>query len=101
MTCGDDSIDDLGVRRRRALYRASHRGTKEMDFTLGRFAQARVAAMSAARLDAFEELLALEDPLLSELLGGAPGAGAEQAALLDDLRAFHGLKAPPPASGRR
>ena len=27
--------DDLEMRRRRAAYRASHRGTKEMDIILG------------------------------------------------------------------
>ena len=32
--------DDLEMRRRRAAYRASHRGTKEMDIILGRYAEA-------------------------------------------------------------
>ena len=38
--------DDIEIRRRRAAYRACHRGTKEMDVVLGRFAQARLAAMA-------------------------------------------------------
>ena len=33
------SGSDLGMRRRRALWRATHRGSKEMDFLLGRFAE--------------------------------------------------------------
>ncbi|TMJ66522.1 MAG: succinate dehydrogenase assembly factor 2, partial [Alphaproteobacteria bacterium] len=37
--------DDVERRRRRAVYRACHRGTKEMDWILGRFAQAALADM--------------------------------------------------------
>ncbi len=50
------------MRRRRALYRAQHRGTKEMDHLLGRFAEARLAEMDDAALGLFETLLALPDP---------------------------------------
>ena len=41
--------DDVAIRRRRAAYRASHRGTKEMDLILGRYAVARLPDMTAAR----------------------------------------------------
>ncbi len=54
--------DDLEMRRRRAAYRASHRGTKEMDIMLGRYAEARLPGMQDDELDAFERLLALPDP---------------------------------------
>jgi antitoxin CptB len=102
MTSRDATIhDDEGVRRRRALYRACHRGTKEMDFILGRFATARVPDMSPARLAAFEELLALEDPVLRELLAGAVSATGEQGAIVAELLAFHGLNALPLPTGRR
>ena len=33
------SMDGLEIRRKRAFYRASHRGTKELDIMLGRFAE--------------------------------------------------------------
>ena len=36
--------DDAETRRRRAVYRACHRGTKEMDWILGRFAERSLAA---------------------------------------------------------
>ena len=42
--------DDIEIRRRRAAYRACHRGTKEMDLILGRFAVARLPDMPAAGL---------------------------------------------------
>ena len=39
----------LRMRRRRALYRATHRGSKEMDFLLGRFAEQTLDGMNASR----------------------------------------------------
>jgi len=37
-----DTRNDLDASRRRALYRAEHRGTKELDWLLGRFARAEL-----------------------------------------------------------
>jgi antitoxin CptB len=52
----------LEERRRRAQYRAAHRGTLEMDWLLGRYAAAALPAMPQAELDRFEGLLTLPDP---------------------------------------
>ena len=55
--------DDLEMRRRRAAYRARHRGTKEMDSLLGRFADAQLAAMErGGARPRSSGLLALPDP---------------------------------------
>jgi antitoxin CptB len=79
-------------RRRRALYRAQHRGTKEMDFLLGRYAEARLPAMVAADITTFEELLALPDPELQGwLMHGQPFGGSSLTGLLRDIQAFHGI----------
>jgi len=86
--------DDIEIRRRRAAYRACHRGTKEMDLVLGRFAHARLPAMTAEELDDFERLLALPDPLLTQWFQA--GEGPEEAAfaaLIGALRTYHGLAA--------
>ncbi len=83
---------DLENRRRRAAYRASHRGTKEMDITLGRFAEARLAAMADDRLAVFERLLALPDPDLQEMIWDPRREPAgEFAEMIAEVRAFHGL----------
>ena len=85
--------DDVETRRRRAAYRASHRGTKEMDWVLGRFAEHALTRMASERLAAFEELLSLPDPVLQEMVMDAePVADAGIAALVADIRAFHGLE---------
>ena len=63
----DPMTDDVETRRRRAAYRACHRGTKEMDWMLGRFAEARSSAMSPTPRH-FERLLALPDPDLQDMI---------------------------------
>lgn len=63
-----------------------------MDILLGRFAEARLEAMSAEELDRFEALVGLPDPDVQEwiLTPGAP-ADPEHAPLVAELRRFHGL----------
>ena len=53
---------DFEVRRRRALYRATHRGSKELDFLLGRFAAQSIATMSDAEIETLERLIDAPDP---------------------------------------
>ncbi|MCB1384666.1 MAG: succinate dehydrogenase assembly factor 2 [Nitratireductor sp.] len=48
-------------RRKQLLYRANHRGIKEMDLILGGFATARLDGLSAAELDGLETIMAEND----------------------------------------
>jgi len=85
--------DDVASRRRRAVFRASHRGTKEMDWLIGRFADARVADMPPQALADFERLLQMPDPELHDMIlypEIAPAGGF--AVLIAQLRTFHGLE---------
>ena len=82
----------LEVRRRRATYRANYRGTKEMDWLLGKFAEAHLAGMDEMSLTRFEQFLALPDPDLNAwILDPARVTGLEFAALIDQIRNFHDL----------
>jgi antitoxin CptB len=84
--------DGLDNRRKRALYRATHRGTKEMDWLLGRYAGARLAALSEADLGELEQLMELPEPALQHwLMTGTGYDGSAFTALIDRIRAFHGL----------
>lgn len=51
---------DLDPRRKRALFRAWHRGIREMDLIMGRFADREIATLSEPDLDALERLM--EEP---------------------------------------
>lgn len=57
----DPHHNDLEHRRRRALYRSQHRGTKEMDWLLGRYAEAHLAGMDGDALTAFEQFISISD----------------------------------------
>ena len=86
-------IDDVASRRRRAAFRANHRGTKEMDWLIGRFADARVADMQPPMLAEFERLLQMPDPELHDMILYPEIAPAgEFVALIAQIRAFHGLE---------
>ncbi|HET6388041.1 succinate dehydrogenase assembly factor 2 [Hyphomicrobium sp.] len=86
--------DDLEAQRRRAFYRAHHRGTKEMDVLVGRYADDRLASYTIEQIERFERFLAIPDPALQQWIFSGEGYnGFEFEDLLNDIRAFHGLGA--------
>ena len=83
---------DLGMRRRRALWRATHRGSKEMDFLLGRFAEQTLDRMNAVEIAVFERLIDVADPTIEAcVLEGYSLGERDLDELIDRLRRFHGL----------
>jgi antitoxin CptB len=86
------SGNDLDMRRRRALWRATHRGSKEMDVLLGRFAEQAVDGMNAAEIAAFERLIDVPDPAIETcVLEGHSLGEHDLDELIDRVRRFHGL----------
>lgn len=59
-----------GARRRRLLFRATHRGTFENDLMIGGFVRANLTTLTDADLDALEALLELPDVDLADWLTG-------------------------------
>jgi antitoxin CptB len=57
-------------RRRRILFRATHRGTHETDLLIGDFVAERLAVFTEADLDAVEEVMELPDADLADWLTG-------------------------------
>ena len=80
------------MRRRRALYRATHRGSKELDFLLGRFAEQEIEAMTDIEISVMERLIEIPDPdiALSLFEGNSLGT-ADLDSLMRHLRCFHGI----------
>ena len=58
------------IRRRRLLFRATHRGTYENDLLLGHFVRAHLHALTEEDLDALEAVMELPDPDLADWLTG-------------------------------
>lgn len=57
-------------RRRRILFRATHRGTYENDILIGRFVRARLHAFTEAELDEIERLMDHPEAVLGDWLMG-------------------------------
>ncbi len=89
------SDETLSLRRKRLLYRATHRGMRELDTTYGAWVAKTIAdeamdeAMDDARLTALEALLERPEPELLDLLWGriAP-QNDEEEGLLRALKEF-------------
>ena len=81
----------MDSRIKRALYRANHRGTKEMDLILGRFADAELPGFDGPALDAFEALLALPDPQIDRWVKGEPPPPGV-APMIARIRCYHRLE---------
>ena len=84
------SNQGLDERRRRLLFRAWHRGMRELDLIMGRFAQSAIAQLTADELVDFENLMEVPD---RELLAWVTGETDVQAdfdtALFRRLRDFN------------
>jgi antitoxin CptB len=79
---------DTDPRRRRLLFRAWHRGTREADLLLGRFADAHVPGFDTAQLDGFEALLTESDPDIYDWVTGRQSPPAAHLTMVTLLRDF-------------
>lgn len=85
-----ETSEDLAMRRRRLKFRCWHRGMKETDLLLGRFADAHVDALDAAAVTDFEALLETPDQdIFGWIVGGEPVPEEARTPMLDRLLAFY------------
>lgn len=90
MTGTSRSSEGLSERRRRLLFRSWHRGIREMDLIMGRFADSCIESMSETELDAYEQLIEVPDPVLYGWIGDFDPVPAEfDTALFRRLKSFH------------
>ncbi|CAH2604613.1 FAD assembly factor SdhE [Rhodovastum atsumiense] len=76
-------------RRRRLLFRATHRGTHENDLLIGGYVRRHIDALTDAEMDALEEVMELPDADLADWLTGRRPVPAEvDSPMLRALRAF-------------
>ncbi len=92
MTGSTRSSDGLDDRRKRLLFRCWHRGTREMDLILGRFADAEIATLTDTELSDLELLIELPDPdLYAALTGAIPPAAEHAGALFQRIKSFRAV----------
>lgn len=83
---------DREQRRRRCLFRATHRGTKEMDWLLGRYAEATLLSAGNIDLALWERIVEFPDPELHDwIMGHAVSGDAAIAGIVAAIRAHHGM----------
>ncbi len=83
-------MTELEKTRKRLHFRAWHRGTKESDLLLGRFADAHLATMSVEDLADFEQVLERIDPELVDWITGRETVPANlRTPVLDRILAFN------------
>jgi antitoxin CptB len=89
MTGSTRSSGGLEERRKRLLFRCWHRGTREMDLILGRFADAEIENLSDDELAQFESLMDVPDPdLYAALIGNIPPAAEYANRVFERIKSF-------------
>jgi len=84
------SSEGLDSRRRKLLFRAWHRGMREIDLIMGRFADAMIERLTAAELRDFEHLMEVPDrEVLAWIIGEAEVPLTHDTALFRRLRDFN------------
>ena len=92
MTGTTRSSSGLDDRRKRLLFRCWHRGTREMDLILGRFADAEIADMPDDELSELERLIELPDPdLYAAVTGDTPLDPEYATALFDRIKSYRAV----------
>jgi len=77
-------------RRKRIVWRATHRGIREMDFVVGTFVKGRVDKADEAELAELERILEIPDQDLMAWMTGAQAVPADQdSSLLQQMLTTH------------
>jgi antitoxin CptB len=93
--------DALATRRRRLLFRATHRGTHENDLMIGGFVRAHLASFGPDELDALETLLEWPETDLADWLTGRRPLPDDAPPMLQRMRGavVGGAETAPPLAG--
>ncbi|MGD0108612.1 MAG: succinate dehydrogenase assembly factor 2 [Rhodopila sp.] len=77
------------IRRRRLLFRATHRGTFENDLMIGGFVRVHLASLTETDLDALELVMEMPDTDLADwLTGRVPIPPEKETPMLRRMRDF-------------
>ncbi|MGI9464829.1 MAG: succinate dehydrogenase assembly factor 2 [Aestuariivirgaceae bacterium] len=84
-----DNDNTQDARKKKAIWRAEHRGIREMDLLMGGFARENVPAMDEAALCEFEALIEVSDlELYDWLLGRAEPPAEHRTGTYERLHSF-------------
>jgi antitoxin CptB len=90
MTVTTRSSEGLDPRRRKLLFQSWHRGIREMDLIMGRFANDEIEQLEGQELDDFERLTEVPDQdLLAWVTGERETPAAYDTVVFRRMRDFH------------
>ena len=82
--------DNISIKRKQMLFRSWHRGTREVDLLLGRFADAHMPGFDGEQLGQYDRFLNNSDPdIYNWITGQEPLPPAEDNAVTRLLLAFY------------
>lgn len=85
--------DNISITQKKLQFRSWHRGTREIDLLLGRFADEHVPHFDAAQLEAYDRFLNNSDPdIYNWIIGAEPVPPAEDHAVVRMLLDFYPQK---------
>ena len=81
--------DNISIKRKQLIFRSWHRGTREVDLMLGKFADAHIPLFDESQLAAYERFLNNSDPdIFNWITGQEPVPPAEDNAVVSGLLKF-------------
>ncbi|WP_212112694.1 succinate dehydrogenase assembly factor 2 [Bartonella queenslandensis] len=90
MTVLVNDKNQLDVRRRRLIFRAWHRGIREMDLIFGRYIDAHIAGMNDKKLSELEYIMSFDDrDLLTWITGETLPPSEIDSPLFRDIANYH------------
>jgi antitoxin CptB len=90
MTGNTRSSAGLGLRQRKILFRSWHRGLREVDLIMGRFADAAIGDLTEVEISEFERLMEVPDPeFLTWVTGEVPVPPSHDTPFFRRLRDFN------------
>ena len=83
---------DIEQIKKKIIYRSNYRGTKEMDWLMGKYIEATIASMDESKVDYVDALLKFAEPEIEAwLMGKSTDYPDEFADLIKEIQAFHEL----------
>ena len=88
------SENNISIMRKQLIFRSWHRGTREIDLLLGRFADAHIPLFDEHELAQYSRFLSNSDPdIYNWITGQEPMPPAEMNKTTRQLLAFYGMGA--------
>ena len=85
--------DNISIMRKRLIFRSWHRGTREIDLLLGKFADEHIPRMDESQLNQYDRFLSNSDPdIYNWITGQEPVPPAEDNPAVQLLLAFYQSK---------